>query len=78
MYKVVPITSNKKKLYWCEYPIEKGRGNIDKDSKFKFDQIARVSREKILYKIGIADKGMLNALSKYLKIEANSIDRLAA
>ena len=73
IFNVVPITKNQGKLYHCEYPIQKGRCGLYKNSKLKLDQIQAVSEEQIIDKLSRADKGILSAIGKYLITEANKI-----
>jgi mRNA-degrading endonuclease toxin of MazEF toxin-antitoxin module len=77
-YRVVPITENKDNLHWCEYPVEKGRCGMYKDSKLKLDQIGPVSKEKIKRKLGTADREIIGAISKYLVLEAEGLRKRAA
>jgi mRNA-degrading endonuclease toxin of MazEF toxin-antitoxin module len=77
-YRVVPITENKDNLHWCEYPIEKGRCGMYKDSKLKLDQMRPVSKEKIKSRLGSADIDIIEAISKYLILEAENLKRKAA
>ncbi|MBS1625644.1 MAG: type II toxin-antitoxin system PemK/MazF family toxin [Bacteroidetes bacterium] len=78
-YKIVPISSKKRDVIrLCEYTIPKGTGNLHNDSIMKFDQIRSISCERIERKIGSADSGMLKALSNFLRMEAESIDKIAA
>ena len=73
-FRIVPITNYKEKLYWCEYPLEKGRCNLNKRSKLKLDQEKNVSIEQIICKIGIADNEIKKAIKEYLNRIANSIE----
>lgn len=74
-YRIVPIKNNNGKLHWCEYPIEKGRCNLRKNSKLKLDQEKNVSIEQIKFKIGKADNDIKKAISNYFKTIANKIDK---
>ncbi|WAC11236.1 type II toxin-antitoxin system PemK/MazF family toxin [Dyadobacter pollutisoli] len=74
-YVVAPISSNRKELKLCEYPVEAGRCGMAWDSKIKLDQIRPVSAELVLKRDqNRADEGMLKAISNYLKKEAEEIE----
>ena len=77
-FNVVPITNKKDKLHWCEYPIEKGRCSLNKNSKLKLDQMRPISIEKVKHKIGTADNEIIKAISRYLILEAKNLEKRAA
>lgn len=72
-YRIVPISSCKGNIQWCEYPLEEGRCNLKKKSKLKLDQDKNVSIEQIKYKIGIADNNIRIIIKDFLINRANNI-----
>ena len=49
---VLPITSNTKRIYPFEVYVDKGIGNLPKDSKLKADQIRTIDKSRITKLIG--------------------------
>lgn len=77
-YRIVPIKNDNGKLYWCEYPIAKGRCNLKKSSKLKLDQEKNVSIEQILFKIGEADRDIIEFISNYfIKVASKISNRIS-
>lgn len=73
-YMVVPITSNRKDLHFCEYPIDRGRCGMYKNSKLKLDQIRPVSMELITRRVRHkADEGIMKAIGDFYLLEAQNI-----
>ncbi|MDA3938533.1 MAG: type II toxin-antitoxin system PemK/MazF family toxin [Spirochaetia bacterium] len=66
---IIPITSrNIDKIYPFEIFIEKGNGNLQKNSKAKTDQIRTIDKSRCISLIGELKRNYLEKLEKALKI----------
>jgi mRNA interferase MazF len=66
---VLPITSrNLRKIYPFEVYLEKGSGNLPKNSKLKADQIRTLDKSRLIKMIGELGTTQIAAIEKALKI----------
>jgi mRNA interferase MazF len=66
---VLPITSrNLRKIYPFEVFLEKGSGNLPKNSKLKADQIRTLDKSRLIKMIGELGTTQIAAIEKALKI----------
>lgn len=66
---VIPITSERlKKIYPFETLINKGTGNLPKDSKAKADQIRTLDKKRLVKFIGILEGIELKQIEKAIRI----------
>ena len=65
----MPITSrNLRKIYPFEVYLEKGSGNLPKNSKLKADQIRILDKSRLIKMIGELGTTQIVAIEKALKI----------
>ncbi len=66
---ILPITSrNIDKIYPFEVHIEKGSGNLQKNSKVKADQIRTIDKSRCISLIGELGENYLKRIEKAIKI----------
>ncbi len=66
---VLPITSkNLRKIYPFEVYLDKGTGNLPKNSKVKADQIRTLDKSRLVKFIGELEKKEMAAIEKAVKI----------
>lgn len=66
---IVPVTSgNLKRIYPFECFLEKGMGNLPKNSKIKVDQIRTLDKKRMIKHVGTLPKQMLEKIEKALAI----------
>ena len=69
---VLPLTSqNLEKTYPFEVFIEKGAGNLPKNSKVKTDQIRTLDRKRLVKHIGKFDEDTVTAIGSAIRIHLN-------
>ena len=66
---VLPITSKSlEKIYPFEVGIEKGKGNLPKDSKIKADQIRTLDKRRLIKTIGTLSNNDMVMVERAVKI----------
>jgi len=66
---VLPITSqNLEKIYPFEFFLEKGAGNLPKNSKVKTDQIRTLDRKRLVKHIGTLEECVMISIDSAIKI----------
>lgn len=65
---VLPITSNTKRIYPFEVYVDKGIGNLPKDSKLKADQIRTIDKSRITKLIGKLPEEFISKIDSAIKI----------
>ena len=65
---VLPITSNTKRIYPFEVYVDKGIGNLPKDSKLKADQIRTIDKSRITKLIGKLPEEFISKIDLAIKI----------
>ena len=66
---IIPITSkNIDKIYPFEVRIEKGRGNLKKDSKVKADQIRTIDKSRCISLIGKLEEDYIKKIETAVRV----------
>ena len=66
---ILPITSKKlQRIYPFEVFLQKGSGNLPKDSKVKADQIRTLDNARLVKEIGRLDQKEIEEIEKAMKI----------